>query len=444
MYAKFGIDELSSMQKETREAFINSDNDLLVLSPTGSGKTLAYLIPLVESLDTSNDSLQAVVIVPGRELALQSATVLKDMGSGLRSLSLYGGRPTMDEHRQIRDTKPQIVFVTPGRLNDHLDKQNLCPNDVSWLIIDEFDKCLDMGFRDEMTHTLEKLPNVRRHVLLSATEMSETEDWTKSFMKDVTCINYLKDRSGLDDSKRVVANGKCSMYTVKSPQKDKLETLSRLLRSFGSESSIVFLNYRESVERVDQYLRNEGFTTSAFHGGMEQKLRESALYKFSNGSANVLVSTDLASRGLDIPNIKNIVHYHLPESEDGYIHRVGRTARWDAKGRAFFILGPDEVIPPYVKEPYETYTIPDNLPWPASPLMATIYIGKGKKDKISKGDIVGFLCKKGGLNSSDIGRIDVNDRYSYAAIKKEKLSSVTKMASGEKIKGVKTLVERVR
>ena len=169
------------------------------------------------------------------------------------------------------------------------------------------------------------------------------------------------------------------------------------------------------------------------------------LYKFSNGSANVLVSTDLASRGLDIPDIQNIIHYHLPESEDGYIHRVGRTARWDAAGRTFFILNSEDRIPEYVEGDVESYDIPltpDLSPLP--PKNATLYIGKGKKDKISKGDIVGFLCKKGGLEPGDIGRIDVKDRYAYAAVKREKLQQVLRQTQGEKIKGIKTIIEQVR
>ena len=193
-----------------------------------------------------------------------------------------------------------------------------------------------------------------------------------------------------------------------------------------------------------RYLADQGFSTAFFHGGLEQKEREAALYRFSNGSANVFVSTDLASRGLDIPDIDNIIHYHLPESEDGYIHRVGRTARWEAKGKAYFLLGPTESIPEYVDAEVEEYEIPAELPAPAQPKMATIYIGKGKKDKISKGDILGFLCKKGGLQSSEIGKIDVNDRYAYAAIARPKLRSVLQKVKGEKIKGIKTIVEEVR
>ncbi|MBR1463192.1 MAG: DEAD/DEAH box helicase [Prevotella sp.] len=442
---KLGISELADMQKEASDVLLNTKKDVIILSPTGSGKTLAYLLPLVESIDGTKDCIQAIVIVPGRELALQSANVLKELGSGIRCMALYGGRPTMDEHRKLRELRPHVVFATPGRLNDHIDKQNFSVDDVRWLIIDEFDKCLEMGFRDEMQRVVERLPRLSRRVLLSATDVKEIDRWASAFMSNATVINYLLQKSD-DDSQEaqlMIGNGRCSMYTVDSPDKDKLETLSKLLRSFGQQSSIVFLNYRESVERTDEYLRKQGFATSAFHGGLEQKQREDALYKFSNGSANILVSTDLASRGLDIPNIANIVHYHLPESEEGYIHRVGRTARWDAQGRAFFILHSGEEVPSYVNETTEEYVIPDQLPWPAEPLMATIYIGKGKKDKISKGDIVGFLCKKGGLESSDIGRIDVNDRYCYAAITKKKVRQVLEKVKGEKVKGVKTIVEVV-
>jgi superfamily II DNA/RNA helicase len=255
--------------------------------------------------------------------------------------------------------------------------------------------------------------------------------------KKGTLIDFLEDDE--QTSERV------TLYEVHSPQKDKLDTLRQLLLSFGDESTIVFLNYRDAVERVNSYLREQGFTTSCFHGGLEQRQREDALYRFSNGSANVLVSTDLASRGLDIPDIRNIVHYHLPESEEGYIHRVGRTARWDAQGRTFFILNSEERIPDYVEGDIVPYTEaePQHTEAPL-PRMKTLYIGKGKKDKISKGDIVGFLCKTGGLKAEDIGRIDVKDRYAYAAVKREKLRQVIQQTRGEKLKGIKTIVEEVR
>ena len=433
---KLHISALNEMQQHAAEAILGSDGDVVLLSPTGTGKTLAYLLPLVQLLDGKADTVQALVITPGRELALQSHQVLQSMGCGLRSTACYGGRATMDEHKVLKEVKPQIVFGTPGRLNDHLDKENILRYGIRYLIIDEFDKCLEMGFQAEMEKLIKSLPGLQRRILLSATNAEEIPQFV-NMSKKGTLIDFLPDDE--QTSERI------TLYEVHSPQKDKLETLKQLLLTFGDASSIVFLNYRESVERVNSYLMEQGFTTSCFHGGLEQRQREDQLYRFSNGSANVLVSTDLASRGLDIPNIENIIHYHLPESEDGYIHRVGRTARWDAIGRSFFILNSEEHIPEYVEGDVEEYVATEpQLTKPALPKMATIYIGKGKKDKISKGDIVGFLCKSGGLKADEIGRIDVKDRYAYVAVKRQKLQQVLRQTRGEKIKGIKTIVEDLR
>lgn len=431
---KLGI-TLNDMQNDTVHAILHSNKDVVVLSPTGSGKTLAYLLPVVELLDTTLDAVQAVVVLPGRELALQSATVLAGMGSGLRAMACYGGRPAMDEHRTMRQVRPQVVFGTPGRLNDHLDKGNIEASQVRFVVIDEFDKCLEMGFHDEMAALMGKLPADARRVLLSATDADSIPHFVN--LGRSTRVDYLSDDEQIPD--------RISIFSVHSPEKDKLATLSSLLLEQGDHSSIVFLNHRDAVERTGDYLRRLGFATSIFHGGLDQKMREHALYKFSNGSANILVSTDLASRGLDIPDVDNIIHYHLPETEEAYIHRVGRTARWQAEGRSFFVLGPEEHLPDYL----HTATA-DHSPQPAAgavparPRMATVYIGKGKKDKISKGDILGFLCKKGGLENGEIGRIDVKDRYAYAAVAYPRLQELLGRVQGEKIKGVKTVVEAVR
>ena len=434
------------MQQHAAEAILGSDGDVVLLSPTGSGKTLAYLLPLVQLLDGTSDAVQALVITPGRELALQSHQVLQSMGCGIRSTACYGGRAAMDEHKVLKEVCPQIVFGTPGRLNDHLDKENISRYGIRWLVIDEFDKCLEMGFQAEMQRLIKSLPGLQRRILLSATNAEQIPQFV-NMSKKGTLIDFLPEEE--QTSERV------TLYEVHSPQKDKLETLKQLLLSFGDESSIVFLNYRESVERVNSYLVEQGFTTSCFHGGLEQRQREDQLYRFSNGSANVLVATDLASRGLDIPNIQNIIHYHLPESQEGYIHRVGRTARWDATGRSFFILNASEHIPDFIIdhsplniEHYEPTQKMVNGEWSMvnvpAPKMATLYIGKGKKDKISKGDIVGFLCKNGGLKADEIGRIDVKDRYAYVAIRREKLKQTLHLVQGQKIKGIKTIVEEVR
>ena len=423
---------LNTMQTAVCDELLQHTDNLMVLSPTGSGKTLAYLLPLTQLLDAQSNQVQAVVVVPGRELALQSATVLKDMGCGLRGMACYGGRATMDEHRKLREVQPQIVFATPGRLNDHLQKGNIDTHAIRYLFIDEFDKCLEMGFHDEMQQLIGLLPKAIRSVLLSATPAEELGSQTlvTRFFK---VLNFLPEDEQV--SQRV------TIYRVQSEEKDKLPTLRQLLLSFQGASTIVFLNYRDAVERVATYLREQGFVVSHFHGGMEQRQREDALYRFSNGSASILVSTDLAARGLDIPNIANIVHYHLPETEDGYVHRVGRTARWDKQGKAFFILHGQEQIPAYVDADVADFALPQVLPEPTQPRFQTLYIGKGRRDKLSKTDIVGFLCKKGGLKGDEIGRIDVRDRYTYVAVARTKAKQVVQRTQGEKIKGLRTVIE---
>lgn len=431
---KLGISELNKMQQEAMNVILRKNDDVVILSPTGSGKTLAYLLPLIQKIDSQLPHVQMLVVVPGRELALQSQRVLKDMGTGLRSMALYGGRATMDEHRKMREVQPQVVFATPGRFNDHLLKENVSPLFIKYVVIDEFDKCLEMGFREEMSLLMGRLRHAEQTILLSATDAEEIPRFVR--MGHTQRLDYLVKEEQV--SERVL------LYKVISPTKDKLETLKQLLLDFGDESTVVFLNYRDSVERTAAFLRECGFSISMFHGGLEQKQREDALYRFSNGSANVLVCTDLASRGLDIPDIQNIVHYHLPLGEDGYIHRVGRTARWDKSGKTFFVLNQEEQIPDYIEGNVKDF-IPSPLnDHPQLPKMATLYIGKGKKDKISKGDVVGFLCKIGGLKSDEIGRIDVNDRYSYVAVKQKRLASVLRNVQGEKIKGLKTIFEEIK
>ena len=431
---KLGISELNKMQQEAMNVILRKNDDVVILSPTGSGKTLAYLLPLIQKIDSQLPHVQMLVVVPGRELALQSQRVLKDMGTGLRSMALYGGRATMDEHRKMREVQPQVVFATPGRFNDHLLKENVSPLFIKYVVIDEFDKCLEMGFREEMSLLMGRLRHAEQTILLSATDAEEIPRFVR--MGHTQRLDYLVKEEQV--SERVL------LYKVNSPTKDKLETLKQLLLDFGDESTVVFLNYRDSVERTAAFLRECGFSISMFHGGLEQKQREDALYRFSNSSANVLVCTDLASRGLDIPDIQNIVHYHLPLGEDGYIHRVGRTARWDKSGKTFFVLNQEEQIPDYIEGNVKDF-IPSPLnDHPQLPKMATLYIGKGKKDKISKGDVVGFLCKIGGLKSDEIGRIDVNDRYSYVAVKQKRLASVLRNVQGEKIKGLKTIFEEIK
>ena len=356
------------------------------------------------------------------------------MGTDFKVMSCYGGRPAMDEHRTMKGIRPSVVIATPGRMNDHLTKQNIDASSVRTLVIDEFDKCLEFGFQEEMAEVIGKLPALKRRFLLSATDTEDIPRFTG--LNKTVKLDFLDpDTQGIN---------RIHIYKVMSPVKDKLETLYKLLCSLGDQSTLVFCNHRESVDRVGKYLHSMKVYCETFHGGMEQDDRERALYKFRNGSCHIFISTDLAARGLDIPDIRNVVHYHLPIAEDGFIHRNGRTARWEADGNAYVILHPEESIPSYLKGNPEEFVLPEQTPKPALPAYVTLYIGKGKKDKINKIDIVGFLFKKGGLSKEDIGRVDVKDHYAFAAVSRKKVKQTLKLIQNEKIKGVKTLIEQAK
>ena len=434
------ITQLTPMQQAVDKAY-REMGDLIVLSPTGSGKTLAFLLPLVRSLKPEIGGVQALVLTPSRELALQIDSVFRQSGIPFKAMSCYGGRPAMEEHRALKAVCPSVVIGTPGRLNDHLKKANICSDTIHTLVIDEFDKCLELGFQDEMTEILGRLPRLEKRVLLSAT--------------DAESIPRFVGMGGADGKRKVVkldflpkdegeTAARLDLHRVLSPQKDKLETLYRLLCVLGASSTLVFVNYRESVDRVAGYLKSKKMSCEAFHGGMEQMERERALYKFRNGSCPVLVSTDLASRGLDIPGIDHVVHYHLPVNEEAFTHRNGRTARWNASGTSYLILHPEEQLPAYLPSDTLEFSLPEETPKPIKPRWVTLYIGKGKKDKLNKVDIVGFLCKKGGLSGEDIGRIDVKEHNVFVAVKRGKVHQLLSLVQGEKIKGIKTLVEEAK
>lgn len=431
--AHLKIESLNPMQESAIESW-REGKDLILLSPTGSGKTLAYLLPLLETLKPEVKGVQAVVMVPSRELALQIDQVFKSMNTPYKVMSCYGGRPAMEEHRTMKGINPSVIIGTPGRMNDHLSKQNFESADVQTLIIDEFDKCLEFGFQEEMASVIGQLPRLKRRYLLSATDAEEIPRFTG--LNQTLKLNFLSEEEPI--SQRI------HIYKVMSPIKDKLETLYQLLCTLGSKSTLVFCNHRESVERVGKYLQSQKYPCGVFHGGMEQDDRERALYKFRNGSCHVLISTDLAARGLDIPEIENIVHYHMPIQEDGYIHRNGRTARWEAEGNSYIILHPEEQLPAYIQETPDTFNLPEVIPSPSQPDFVTIYIGKGKKDKINKIDIVGFLAKKGNLKKEEIGRIDVKDHYAFVAVSRKKIKEVLKNIRNGKIKGVKTIIEEAK
>jgi superfamily II DNA/RNA helicase len=422
------IDELNEMQLASLDAG-KKKGDVLLLSATGSGKTLAYLLPLLENFETENKNTQALIVVPSRELAMQIENVFKKMGTGYKITATYGGhKREIEENNLIQP--PALIAGTPGRLCDHIRRGNITTDSIKTLILDEFDKSLELGFLEEMKFIIGSLKNVGRKILTSATYAVEIPPFIE--LENLQQLNFLKPGKEQE---------RLAIQSVLSPDKDKLETLFKLICYLGNRSVIVFCNHREAVERTAQLLSEKGIYNEFYHGGMEQQQRDSALAKFRNGTANILVTTDLASRGLDIANIRYIVHYHLPQTEDAFIHRNGRTARMEASGTAILILSEEENLPFYISEEVEEIILPEENVLPEKPKWATLFIAAGKKDKVNKVDIVGFLTHKGQLKKEDIGLIEVKDFFSFAGIRKSKMNHLLHLIKGEKIKNKKVKME---
>ena len=422
------IKALNDMQLASMEAH-QSTHDIILLSATGSGKTLAFLLPLVELLQTAHNKTKAMIIVPSRELAMQIEHVFKSMQINLKVTCCYGGHKREIEENNLKQA-PALLIGTPGRLADHIRRGNITTDTIETLVLDEFDKSLELGFQEEMSFIIGSLPSLTKRVLTSATEMEEIPDFVG--LKEPLKLDFL---SGTEDSDTGLA-----IKTLLSPDKDKLETLFRLVCMLGNRSTIIFCNHRESVERTSALLKEKDILNVFYHGAMEQQERDAALCKFRNGTSNILVTTDLAARGLDIAHIRYIIHYHLPHTEDMFTHRNGRTARMDASGTAIIIVGPDEKMPAYISADAEQIILPDEIVIPEKPKWSTLFIAAGKKDKVNKIDIVGFLSNKGELKKEDIGLIEVKDFFSFVAVKKIKVSNTLQKIKEEKIKNKKVKI----
>ena len=430
-----GINALSEMQQKANKAISANSNDVVILAPTGTGKTLAYLLPVLQAMDSNERVLQAAVITPSHELAIQQNEVCQKLRTPFASMACYGGRSTMEEHRVMKSILPQIVFSTPGKFIDHCEKDNISVARLKFLVIDEFDKCMSLGFQKEISTIISLLSPATRIIFLSATDAEEIPQFIRALHHKMTKLDYLNDN-------QLQSQNRINYVSVQSKEKDKVETVAKLLSKLEDDSSIVFLNYRESVERLYDYLKNLNFSVVKYHGGMDQEQREQALYLFANGSFNTLICTDLGSRGLDMPLLKNVICYHLPDTEATFIHRSGRTARWKNTGNVYLITGPDEKVPDFLTSyHFQPMDVDATTISPLPPKMTTLYIGKGKRNKISKADVLGFICKNSDCDRKDIGRIDVFDRFAYVAVSQAKADSVVRATNEKKIKGCKTVVQ---
>lgn len=405
-------------------------NNIVLLSATGSGKTLAFLLPILDLLDPQNNKTQALIVVPSRELAMQIEKVFKSLGTWYKVTCCYGGHLRETEENNLLQP-PALLIGTPGRLGDHIRRGNITTDTIETLVLDEFDKTLESGFHEEVAFIISSLPALKKRILTSATEAVEIPDFIR--LQNPVKLNFLSATDELPEG--------LAIKLVQSDEKDKLKTLFKLICYLGNRSTVVFCNHRESVERTSAYLTAQTITNVFYHGAMEQQERDNALCKFRNGTSNILVTTDLASRGLDIPNIRYIIHFHLPQTEEIFTHRNGRTARMDASGTAILILSPEEKRPAYVAQDAESIALPETNILPEKPKWSTLFIAAGKKDKVNKVDIVGFLGNKGKLKKEDIGLIEVKDFFSFAAVRKIKMGEALRLIKDQKIKNKKVKID---
>ncbi|MDY0197820.1 MAG: DEAD/DEAH box helicase [Tenuifilaceae bacterium] len=425
---KFEITALNSMQEEAGKT-IQSGADVVLLSPTGTGKTLAFLLPLMGTLDINCSEIQILILVPTRELAQQIEQVTRKMGSGFKVNAVYGGRAGTLDKIDLKH-RPAILIGTPGRIADRFRRDKFSLEYINTLILDEFDKSLEIGFEKEMAEIVETLPNVQQRILTSATSDAEIPEFVG--LQNPVFINYLQEGT--------------SQLTIKiifSPEKDKLKTLEKALAFIGHQPGIIFCNFKEALERVSDFLTEKHIQHECFHGSMEQVERERALIKFRNGTNQLLLATDLAARGLDIPEIKFILHYHLPPRSKEFTHRNGRAARMNRDGIAYILQWEEEQLPDFIQEiAPEALNIEDQkkvkLPQPVK--WKTLYISGGRRDKISKGDIAGLFLKQGQVQKDQLGVIELKQDCTYAGVHAEIAEMLVDKTNNSKLKNKKVRI----
>lgn len=413
-----GFESLNKMQKATQVA-THKNNNVILLAPTGSGKTLAYLLSILSKLKQKNE-VQALIIAPTRELVLQIESVLKQMKLDLKVNSCYGGHPFSIERKNF-SVPPSILVGTPGRIKDHIERATFDTSSITQLVFDEFDKSLEFGFTNELKFITKQLDNVQHKILVSATKTIELPDYL-DFDNPYTIEFEEKEKASLSIQKIIV------------PKDEKLEGLIAVLNNLKKgQNAIVFSNHRDACDRISEQLDNRGIIYALFHGGLEQKQREFELTKFRNGSVQVLVATDIAARGIDIPDLDYVIHYQIPYKEDSFIHRNGRTARMKASGTSILILTEEDYVPEYLDEDPSLFDLKENARI-GKPDYITLHINKGKKDKISKFDLVGYFLQFDFMKKDDLGLMEVNDFDSFIAIKREKANLTIKASQGKKLK----------
>ncbi|MBE7652377.1 DEAD/DEAH box helicase [Tenacibaculum finnmarkense] len=422
--AKLNIYELNEMQKKAISV-VETNANTVILSPTGTGKTLGFLLPALKLIDPENKDIQVLILVPSRELAIQIEQVIREMGTGFKVNAVYGGRSMAKDKIELKHI-PSILIGTPGRILDHFANERFSKDGIKTLILDEFDKSLEVGFESEMRGIINQLPNLKKRILTSATQETEIPQFVG--LTKPTVLNYLTGKK----------SRQLTLKTVVSPIKNKNKTLHELLQHVGNQQGIIFCNLKDSINHVSEFLEKNKIAHSCFSGGMEQRDRERSLIKFRNGTSQVLIATDLAARGIDIPEMKYIIHYELPERIEEFTHRNGRTARVNEKGTAYILKWQKENLPDFLKNiPNEDISQKQKI---KAHYWETLFISGGRKDKISKGDIAGLFFKKGNLTKEQLGVIELKQDCAFIAVPVSEAKKLIEELNNTRLKNKKVRI----
>jgi len=424
---KLGIEQLNQMQVEAHKA-ISENDEIVLISPTGTGKTIAFILPILNELDRHFKQIQVLILVPSRELAIQIEQVAKEMGSGYKINAVYGGKAGYKDKLDLKHP-PHILIGTPGRIADHIRNQTISTEEIKTLILDEYDKSLETGFEKEMKEIISILPPLDKMILTSATRKATLPAFIK--LKNPTYLTFENEKPN-----------QLLIRTITSPSHQKLRNLERLLGYLGKGRGIIFCNLKETLHLVDTFLNQQKISHSTFFGGMEQQDRERSLVKFRNQTHRILLATDLAARGIDVPELDFIIHFELSFKKDEYLHRNGRTARMHQNGVAYLMLRENEKLPGFVVNAQEVKLQPTN-PAPQS-LWETLYISGGRKDKISKGDIAGLFFKQAGLSKEELGVIELKQDCAYVAIHRSKTKKVIQQLNNSRLKKKKVRITKLK
>jgi len=441
---ELGFERPTEIQARAIPALL-AGRDLIGQSKTGSGKTLAFTLPILQNLYPER-RVQALVLCPTRELAVQVTREIRRLGRKLPGLGvacLVGGQPLSSQLGGLR-MGVHVVVGTPGRVLDHLKRQTLDLSACERVVLDEADRMLDMGFQDEMEEILSQLPEPRQTVLFSATFPDKIEDISARFQNKPERITVASDAS---------PSAQITQHVFEVPEEDKLNALLWVLAEQKPEQAIIFCNLKATVVELTECLEQAGSSAAGLQGDLEQSDRDRVMAKFRNKSVRLLVATDVAARGIDIDALDLVVNFDMPKP-DVYLHRIGRSGRAGKTGMAVSFYTPKESYK--LKEigsvsAIERQELPRDLDAAETSAavidakMTTLFISGGRKDKMRPGDILGALTgDAGGFAGTDIGKIEIHDRFSYVAVNSRVAEPAMHRLREGKIKGRKFRIELVR